>query len=228
MTVQRHVSWPVRVVFVLVLVGTFLIGGKWVYELGRDFAGFGEDLHAEVTRLRGENESLRSERESLTKSEIAAQSRLSIERSTQDQLGKQIKSLEIENAKLKDDISFFENLSASGPLTGLAIKRMVVERDVLPGQFHYRILVTQGGKIDHDFNGDLQLLVSLQHEGKTVIMNLPGDAPNAGAKSFLVNFRFFERLEGTFQIPTGAVVKQVEARILEKGTVRAQQTVMVS
>ena len=228
MTVRRHVPWTMRAAFVLVLVGAFLLGGKWVYHLGRDFAGFGEDLHGEVTRLEAENAALRAERDRLTQSEGAAQSRLTIERSAQEQLGKQIKSLEIENAKLKDDVSFFENLSANGPVGGLSIKRMRVERDVVPEQMRYRILVTQGGKIDHDFSGELQLLVTLQEEGKAVIINLPGAASDADAKTFLVNFRLFERLEGTFHVPPGALVKQVEARILEKGTVRAQQTVMVS
>ena len=228
MTVRRHVSWPMRVAFVLVLVGAFLIGGKWIYELGREFAGFGEDLRSEVTRLKNENAALVAERDRLEHGESEAQSRLNIERSTQEQLGRQIKTLEHENAKLKDDVAFFENLSANGPVSGLAIKRMRVEADVVPEQMRYRILVTQGGKQDRDFSGELQLLVTLQHEGKADIMNLPGSAPDVDPKAFLVNFRLFERLEGTFRVPTGTVVKQVEARILEKGVVRADQTVMVS
>jgi hypothetical protein len=52
--------------------------------------------------------------------------------------------------------------------------------------------------------------------------NVPGDA-----KAYQLSFRFFKRLEGTFKVPAGAVVKQVEARLLEHGIVRSQQTVAV-
>ncbi len=227
MTVRSHQPWPLRVLVLIAAAVVVFAAGYWIYEQGRSFGGFGKDLHAELARLREQNAALSVEHDRLEKGEADALSRLNIEQSAQQQLGNQIRSLELENARLKDDVAFFENLSANGPQNGLEIKRLQVGNDLIPQQMRYRLLVTQGGKNDHDFNGQLQLLVTLQHDGKTDIMNLPDGAAGAASKPFQVNFRYFERIEGTFTIPPGATVKQVEARILEKGAVRAQQTVML-
>jgi hypothetical protein len=228
MTVRTHVPWPVRAGVAIVVLALSAALGLWLYQEGKRFAGFGEDLHGEVARLKDENAALAAERDQLAAAASSAESRLSIERSAQETLGNQIKSLELDNAKLKDDVAFFENLSASGPVDGLAIKRLQIEKDSVPEQMHYRLLVIQGGKVNHDFNGDLQLIVTLQQGGKAVIMNLPDAATGTDAKAFQVNFRFFKRIEGTFRIPPGASVSQFEARVLEKGAVRAQRTVPLS
>ena len=228
MTVKTHVPWPLRIGAGLVVLALAAALGLFLYQSGKDFAGFGRGLKDEVVRLRAENVELREEMGRLREAASAAQSRLDIEKSAQSELGVQIRSLELENAKLKDDAAFFENLSSSAPAAGVAIKRLEVQPDTVPEQFHYRILITQGGGADHEFNGDLQLLVTLQEGGKTAMMNLPDQSAGSDPKAFQISFRFFKRLEGTFKAPTGAVVKQVEARILERGAVRSQQSVAVS
>jgi hypothetical protein len=228
MTVRRHVPWRVRIAVVLLACALVACLGVWLYQQGKSFAGFGEDLRSEVDRLKDENASLMAERDQLKAAAGSAESRLNIERSAQETLGNQIKSLELDNAKLKDDVAFFENLSASGPVEGVAISRLQIEKDSVPQQMHYRLLVVQGGHVSHDFNGDLQLIVNLQQGGKAVIMNLPDGSPGSDPKAFQVNFRFFKRIEGTFRIPPGAAVNRFEARVLEKGTVRAQRAIPVS
>jgi len=226
-TVKTHIGWRMKSLLLVVLVAVAAVSGTWLYEAGARVAGFGENFRSEVAQLRENNKTLKAQNEQLAAAASAAESRLDIERSTQAQLGNQIMALERENAKLKDDAAFFENLSSVGPATGLAIKRLQVEKDAVPGQMHYRMLITQGGKFDHDFVGEFQLIVTLQQQGKTVIMNLPNGSPGTDGNAFQMSFRFFKRVEGDFQIPPGASVKQVQARILAKGVVRAQQTVML-
>lgn len=228
MTVRRHVPWPHRAAMALAVAALASGLGLWLYMEGRSFAGFGMDVRGELNTLRDQVAALTSERDRLSQEAQLAQSRLAIEQAAQGQLGIRIKSLEMENAKLKDDLAFYENLSANGPVTGFSIKRFEVRPDTVPQQMRYRLLLTQGGRYDHDFSGDLQLIVTLQQGGKAVIMNLPGNVPGLDPRAFAVTFRFFKRLEGTFAVPEGATVTRVEARLIEKGTVRAQETVMVS
>ena len=59
------------------------------------------------------------------------------------------------------------------------------------------------------------------------MMNLPDASVPGDVKAYQVSFRFFKRLEGTFKLPPGDIVKQVEARLLEHGIVRSQDTVAV-
>jgi hypothetical protein len=225
MTVRTHVPWPLRVGAWVLLLGVSAALGLWIYDAGRRFAGLGSDS-PELIRLRGELATVTADRDRLQAAANATESRLGIERSTQQQLVNQVRSLEVDNARIQEDLAFFESLSTKGETTGLAIKRMVVERDEVPGHMRYKILVTQGGKQTRDFTGSLQLILTLQQGNKAVIINLPDNDPKADAKAFKLGFRRYQRLEGNLVIPEGAVLKQVQARILENGQVRKQQSLM--
>ena len=93
-----------------------------------------------VARLTQESAALRA-------SVNASESKLQIERAVQAQLGKQVKALEDENARLKEDLAFFENLIPSARQdNGLLINRFRVDPGALPGEFRYRLLLLQGGR----------------------------------------------------------------------------------
>jgi hypothetical protein len=58
---------------------------------------------------------------------------------------------------------------------------------------------------------------------------VPPDAAR-NAKEYQVNFKFFQRVEGSFKVPSGAVVKSMQVRVFETGasTPKLTQTVTVS
>lgn len=225
MTIKTHIPWPLRAAAVVVLLGISIALGLWAYDAGKQFAGFGVDLKAEVARLHEQVQQLTAERDQLAATSSGIESRISIERATQEQLASQIKILEAENAKLKNDLAFFENLSGGAKVAeGVTVKRFEIEPDSTPNQFHYRILLVQGGKPGKDFSGDLQLILTLQQGGKAVMMTLPRAGTEVtDANQYQVSFRFYKRLEGSFSIPADASLKQAQVRILERGTLRAQQ-----
>jgi len=227
MTVHTHVPWPLRAAGAVLILVVSAALTMWVYDAGRQFAGLGVDHSAaEMAAMRTQLAEALAERDRLQALSNASESRFSIERSAQQELAGQVRSLEIENAKLQDDLAFFDNLSSRGAATGIAIKRFDVEPDDEPNRMRYRILVTQGGKAARDFKGNLQLILSLQQGGKAVIINLPGGASGPENKAFQVNFQRYQRIEGRFSVPNGAGLTQVQARILENGAVRAQQVVV--
>jgi hypothetical protein len=123
-------------------------------------------------------------------------------------------------------LAFFENLAtAEGKEAGFTINRLQVEQNGNPGQFRYRMLAAaQGGKKDREFRGSVQLVISLQQEGKNVMMTLPTQGDPARHR-FNINFKHFQRVDGTFQVPAGARVTGVEARLVQDGVTRASQTV---
>jgi hypothetical protein len=45
-------------------------------------------------------------------------------------------------------------------------------------------------------------------------MTLPAD-DDAEARNFKLNFRFYQRIEGTFRVTPGTVVKSMQVRVLE-------------
>jgi hypothetical protein len=203
----------------------------WMYDAGRRFAGFDRsELQNEFARLGESMARLESEAARLRSIVNASESRLKIEQTAQVQLGAQVKALEDENNRLKEELAFFENLVPSERRgEKVSIHRFKVDRDVLPGEFRYRLLVLQGGRLDREFHGSLQLVVEMQQEGRDATIVIP-DSAETGGTAFKLNFKYFRRVEGTFRVPAGARVRTVQARILENGSseARASQNVNLS
>jgi len=208
---------------VFLFLGILASFSYFTYELGGTISG-AAPAKEQLSQLKQQVEKLDSEREQLSSTANSADSVLNIERSTQKQLASQVQALTTENNKLKEDLAFFENLipAASGP-EGVRIGAFKADASNKT-QIQYRILVMQGGKNVADFMGELQFLVTVIDNGKTVTLTLP-EIKNDGANRLKLSFKYYQRLEGTLNIPEGAVIKTVQARILDKGQLRTFQSI---
>jgi DNA-binding protein YbaB len=222
LTVRTQLAWYWRWLGLLVSAAMVLAVAAWMYDAGRRFAGFDRseleqernDLRAAVSRLEEELASVRAVAN-------AGESRVKVEQSAQAQLAKQAQALEEENRRLKEDLAFFENLGPAGDR--LSINRFTVQPDVLPGEYRYRLLVLGGGRRERPFQGSLQLVLKLQGAGQGSMIVLPGTA-SADADSFRLNFKYFQRVEGTFRVPGSGRLQSVQVRVLESGANQARAT----
>ena len=223
MTVQTHVAWYWRMLGLVVVLSCSFALAAWIYDAGRRFAGFDRtEVDQELSALRTSVAKLSSEAAVLRASVHASDSKLQIERTAQTQLGRQVKALEEENARLKEDLAFFENLiPGENRDNTLLINRFRVDPGALPGEFRYRLLLLQGGRRDKPFQGNLQLLVTLQDGGKDAIITLPEEG---AAKDYKISFKYFQRIEGTFRVAPGAKVRMVRVRIFESGSTQVRAT----
>ena len=238
MTVRRHVPVAVQVggaaFVILVAVGA----GMVLARVGFVQAWLG-DPSPEIGRLVEENRALRIEHDRLLELGNTTDSRAAMERSTIRELGDQVARLEAENTRLKEDIAFFEAATAGRPssgaldaASGIAIRRFQVTVDPVTHVARYRLLLTQDSRATRDFAGELQLVLGLVQGGRTVDIVLPAKAgdgaparPADDAANFAFAFRSYKRIDGTFDILPGEVLRSVQARILERGAIRVQQTV---
>ena len=85
------------------------------------------------------------------------------------------------------------------------------------------LLVHNGARQAKPFKGALQLVVKTQQHGKDVMIAFPSENER-NAHGFSFEIKRFQRLEGVFSIPVGAVVKSVEARVLQDGVLHARQS----
>ncbi len=223
MTVTTHVAWYWRMLGLVAVLSCSLALAAWMYDAGRRFAGFDRsEAEQELSQLRESVGKLTQETTSLRANVNASESKLQIERAAQTQLGRQVKALEDENARLKEDLAFFENLIPGEHRDNtLLINRFRVDPGALPGEFRYRLLLLQGGRRDKPFQGNLQLLVTLQQDGKGAIITLPEEG---AAPAYKISFKYFQRVEGTFRVAPGARVKMVQVRIFEGGSTQARAT----
>jgi uncharacterized protein (DUF111 family) len=66
--------------------------------------------------------------------------------------------------------------------------------------------------------------VNLVHGGRAMTLELPDPAVPEMAKSLELSFRHYQRVEGEFSLPAGAVARSVQVRILAAGRTQAQQS----
>jgi hypothetical protein len=225
--IHSTLPWYWRWLGIALLLGISAASAAWIYDAGRRFAGFDHgEVQEELTRVTRELESARAELERLRAITNAADSRLSIERTAQQKLAQQIRTLEQDNARVREELATFESMLTSEARTGHApaIYRFKVEPDVLPGEYRYRlILVTPSSRRERDFSGRLELVVSLQEGGQNAMMSFP-EQGDANAAAFRLAFKYFRRVEGTFRVSPKAKVESVQVRVYETGSSQPRAT----
>ena len=191
-------------------------GVAWfTYDFGLEYAGFRK---GEATKLREKlDETVRLQQVELNELNArtaAAERQLQIERATYGDLAKQVKALEQENATLKEDLAFFQSLTATGKEGAISVNRFRMVPDSLPGEYRYQLLLVQAGERAKEFQGRLQFVLNLQQDGRKVTLMIP-ESGRADAKEYQVNFKLFQRVEGLLRIAPNATVKGLQVRIFE-------------
>jgi len=71
--------------------------------------------------------------------------------------------------------------------------------------------------------------MNLQQGDRKFVLTLPAESEK-DSKDYEVNFKFFQRVEGTFKVAPEAVVKSLQIRVFENGSIAPKllQTVSVS
>lgn len=225
--VHTQIPWYWRWAGIAVLLGISAAAAAWIYDAGRRFAGFDHgEVQQQLFRVRSELDDARAELVRLRSLANAADSRLAIERTTQQKLAQQIRALEEENAKVREELATLETMFSSDARSAnaLAIHSFKVEPDVLPGEYRYHLLlVGPQSRRERDFSGRLELVVSLQEGGQNVMMSFP-EKKDAGAAAFRLSFKYFRRVEGMFRVSPKAKVESVQVRVYESGSSEPRAT----
>jgi len=229
-TVRTHIPWYWRALGVAVTGAMTLALAGWMYDAGRRIAGYDRSESAqEIGSLGSRLADLEAEVGKLRAANNASESSLQIERSAQQQLTAQVKALEADNTRLKEENAVFERLAQGDDKeSAISISRLRVLADGNGGRYRYQFLVSQNGdQRGREFKGSVQAVVALRPDsvggnGGIITVPQPGEPD---ANRFAVTFKHFRRIEGFFALPAGAKPKSVEIRLLQDGAVKAAQTV---
>lgn len=226
--VRTHVPWYLRWLGVMLLLACSAALAAWMYETGRRFAGFDRsEAEQQITAMRRDLAAGNEELEHLRSLANAAESKIAIERTAQRDLAKQVRALETENARLREELAVFESTFSADPNKAppLSIQRFKVQPELLPGEYRYHLLVlaSNAGPRRGEFHGRYELLVSLTRDGRSAMMTLP-EAQHSGAQEFMLGFKHFQRVEGIFRVNPGTRVESVQVRIYEAGSGQSRAT----
>ena len=217
MIVRSHLPWPLRWAVYALMLGFSAAIGLWAFEFGKDIAGLDRGAQEELSRLRDELATTRSQRDKAQAIADTADSLLKTERAAQERLVQQLKQVEADNLSLKGDLGFFERLLPATSGAGVSVRGLQAESRA-PGQLRYQLLVMNNGRGSGDFGGRYQLQLAGTLDGQPWTFTPPdGEKP--------LRVRQYARVEGTVGFPQAAVVKTVQVKVTDAdGSVRATQS----
>jgi hypothetical protein len=230
MSVRSRLPWHWRAMVGAILVA--VIAGMWWW--GFDFGQFfgvaaRQETEARIAALEAENAGLRTENTQLRNKTMQQEALLAITSGAQASLSKQTQELSAENAQIKDELVFLQKLVAdSSRQAGLAIQGLTIER-TRDDAWRYSVLIVRGGGPKEEFVGNITLQATLQPPAggspspRPTIVNLPDEQPGS-ASAFTLKFKYYQRLEGTFPVPPGSMVRAVTVRAYEHGQANPRAT----
>jgi hypothetical protein len=219
LTVKAHMS--TRMKLGLAATGVAVMAGLvWGgFDYGRILGGFNiGKIEEERLAMKADIARLSEENEALKKSAITHENEAKIATGAKDALQSQFVSLQTEVTQLREEVSFFQKLTAGSVKDGgLSIQKLQVQKEADGDNWRVRALVTQGASGGGEFKGTLQLAVNVERDGKRVNLNLPEDQKET-TDSLKLTFKNYQRIDTLFKVPAGGQVKSVQAKLLERGT----------
>ena len=230
MAVRSRLPWPWRALLGFVLVA--IIGGMWWwgFDFGQFFGGVNrQEVEARMAALESGNVELRKENTRLRSKTVQQETELAMATGKEASLSKQALELSAENAQLKEELAFLQQLVAdSSKQVGLSIQRLTVERES-DAAWRYHILLVRGGNPKEEFTGQVTMQLTLLPSAdlgpgqRPTVLTLPDDQSGAAA-ALALKFKYYQRLDGTIPVPAGTVIRSVTVRAFESGQVAPRAT----
>lgn len=224
--VRPHLAWYWRSLFLGAVLCFGVVLAWWVFANGGLFSGGNrggserefEQLGVRLRQLETENAQMRVSRATLDRySQIDAEAQKSLER--------ELKSLQAENAALKEELAFIRGMASPDRSGALNIQRFTVRRSI-PGTYRFQLLLVQAGQKEKTFRGRFQIVVTvLGEDGKSVRL-LPSGV--AAGENYKISLKSYQSIDGEFQVAPGQVVKSVEARIFSDGSTQPKLSKIVN
>lgn len=215
-SVRTEWPWFWRLGLALLLVASGFLAGYWRYAYGNTAA-----LREQLSTLEQENRSLRTQA-------IQVERQKQVTHVAQTDLAQDLAALQAENSRLKEDVTFYRSILEESP--GAAVIRLhsiKVTKASRPGEYQYRVTLIQSGKHDRNVQGQLQLAVLGRQNGKPMVLTVVGGNSKNNGK---VNFKYYQPLEGSFAVPVGMTVQDLQAKFFQGGSTEPKltQTVLLT
>jgi hypothetical protein len=220
MAIRSALPWPFRWALVALMLGFSAAIGLWAFEIGKNIAGLDHKGQAELVQLRTELAKLRVDAEKNQTLINVSDSLMVAEKAEKDNLRSQVKKLEDENQGLKDDLGFFQRLTAANNPDSVSIRGLGAEL-VGTNQIKWQILIMQSTKNAPEFQGQLEITLTGTKAGKPFSMTLPSGPQG-------ITLRQYKRIEGLVEVPATVVFGTITAKLSSNGGVKAVQTAKLS
>ena len=225
-------------VFAGLLAGV-LLGGSAGYFYARQLYRPQDAVVISARQAEAQEESMRQQATQLryVQGQLdAADGELVIERAARQELETELRAVQAEVGRVRDQLAFYEQLLPPGPEGAVDIRGVQIDRG--GGGLRYKVLLMRSGRNGGTpFAGALRFQATGTLQGETVTVELAplqvkaesGLVTNTGestaAASLALQFDQYQRSQGVLALPEGFVPESVTVSVLEGETVRASRNV---
>lgn len=181
-----------------------------LYNHGLAMAGFDRSavnarqqaLADEIAKLQAENQSLR---EALSRAELLVRTN----RTAYLELDQTLKGSAQEMLKLREELDFYRSIiSPANKIGGLQLQRLSILPGNDAGQYRYKLVLIQALKHERNVDGRVRFEVVGARGGASLKLGFPASARGIG-----FNFKYFQEVEGKWDLPVGFNPEAVIVRV---------------
>jgi len=216
------------VVVAVLAVGFFV--GQWAGQA--DLSVMGDRLSREVRQAAEQRDAIDALRESNPQLQAERERRDGerlLEFATRQNLERSVKQQEGEIARLREQLTVYEQLLPTGPQGTITVRGMEVSRQA--NALRYRVLLMRSGNVDNgSFDGSLSFVAEGVRGGQQETLSLSpltgSPLANEGDESDLeIAFDRYQRVQGLLAIPEGFEPHTITLNVQEGNVVRASRSV---
>ncbi|WP_054543426.1 DUF6776 family protein [Aeromonas dhakensis] len=147
---------------------------------------------------------------------------LATQKAAFEQLQQALKDQEAQVQEQKRQLAFFERIMRpTGEQVGVVIDNLTLQETSIPGRYHYRLALTQPAKKRELFRGQVQIKVEGSQGDKPRTLGSRELGMKVGEGRYAL--RYFQLLEGNWQLPEGFVPDRVRITIGKDGRQPTQE-----
>jgi hypothetical protein len=196
-------------------VTAVILAGSWIYNYGLSTAGF-ERLSAvqEQDRLKEEIRRRTAENAELREQLAQAQRSVQMNDTAFQELDRALKNSAQEIVKLREELNFYRNIiSPADKKSGLRIQNLLIEPTGTANQYRYKLVLIQALKHEHTINGSASFEITGTAGGQDSTISIPG----ANERAIKVNFKYFQDIEGQFELPKNFKPRRIKVNVAPTG-----------
>lgn len=215
LVVKHRVSSRTKVLTWAILMLIVLVAGGAIYQQGLSQGGFEFSLASlQQSQLRGTVKQLRSDNQELRETLARAERGLQMNETTYKELDDSLKASAKQIVQLREEISFYRNiLSPANKQPGVRIQSLNIEPTEKESLFQYKLVVIQALKHEKQVYGRAKFEISGLQAGKNTVLKYPG----TNGRAIVVNFKYFQDIEGKFKLPQNFTPSRVKVSVTTRG-----------
>jgi hypothetical protein len=213
--IKQRYSPRMKLLLAVLLALALLGSAGFIYNYGLNRAGFErESAQATQQTLQDEMRKLRDDNQGLQESLARAQRTIQMDQAAYQDLDKSLKASAQEIVKLREELNFYRNIiSPADKKSGLRIQNLYIEPAGGTNQYRYKLVLIQALKHESVIQGRAVLEISGMQVGEDTLLRFPA----ANERPIMVNFKYFQDIEGKLELPRNFQPKRIKVYITTSG-----------